>query len=352
MQNDSVNFPLVSIIIVTFNGKCYVSDCLDAIFKNTYPNYEIIVIDNGSYDDTIQYLNNQYKDKRLKTIFLDKNFGPAYARNVGVQSANGKYLAFLDNDTKPEKEWLFGPILAMEKDPYVGACQCKLMLMDYPDRIDYVGDYLGQNGFLVQRANGGEKDNGQYDFCEEIFSAKSAGMVMQKSVFLEVGGFDPLYFIYVEETDLAWRVWLRGYHIIFIPESVVMHKFSTSEKILGDKQRYFLKYHGCKNYLITLYKNLGRKYLIKIFPIHFLLWFGISMFQFVRGKHRDSRYILKGILYFFKNFKIINSARNDVQSERVVSDDKLFPVIMRKKSFIYFFRKVGAFGAGKGQGWN
>jgi len=344
-------YPLVSVIIVNFNGKDYVSSCIREILINFYPDFEIIVMDNGSTDGSVQYLRSNFDDKRLRIIELDKNYGPSFARNEGVKKSSGKYISFLDNDTKPRADWLYEPVSIMESDPSIGICQCKLLLMDFPDRIDYVGDYLGQYGFLVQAAEGGAKDVGQFDKSIKIFSAKSAGMVIRREAFEEAGGFDATYFIYVEETDLAWRVWLAGYRVVFSPDSVVLHKFGTSERILGKKQKYFLKYHGCKNYLTTLYKNLERRALVRIFPVHLFLWCGIAGILIIRGSVRDAIYILKGIFYFLYNIKTISQKRRQIQRKRKISDKVLFPIIMKRRPFSYFCNKLGAAGIGKGKGW-
>lgn len=334
-------YPLVSVIIINYNGQKYLQRCLEGVFKNIYPHFEVIVCDNGSTDgsqDYIRKLSSRYKN--LFLVALERNFGPSYARNKGVEKSAGKYIAFLDNDTRPEEDWLVDPVRELEEDPKLGACQCKLLLMREPGKIDYVGDYLSQFGLLVQRVQGGEEDRGQADEKVEILSAKSAAMLIRRKTFDDAGGFDPDYFIYVEETDLAWRVWLAGYHIVFIPSSRVYHEFGTSSAILGDFQQYLNKFHAPKNYLMTLYKNLGTLALLKILPVHFLLWTGVGIWFLLKKKPRLALYIFSGLGWFLLKLPKNAQKRMRIQSQRRVTDEVLLPKIMRNQPIDYFLKKL------------
>jgi GT2 family glycosyltransferase len=333
--------PLVSVIIVNFNGAKYVRHCLEGILKNNYPSYEIIICDNGSTDGSEELVKKiKIKYHHLFWLGLGKNYGPAYARNKGAEIAKGKYLAFLDNDTFPEPDWLKFPVEEMERNPKIGAVQCKLLLMEDHRKIDYVGDYLSQFGLLVQRVKGGELDKGQADEKVEILSAKSAAMVIRKKAFEEAGGFDSDYFIYVEETDLAWRVWLKGYRIIFVPDSRVYHEFGTSASILGNFQQFLNKYHAPKNYLMTLYKNLGLGALVKILPVHFLLWLGVAFWFVIKRQFKLSWFVVLGLGWFILNLPKNTVKRIKVQKSRVISDKELLPIIMRKQPLSYFLNKL------------
>ncbi len=333
--------PLVSVIIVNYKGKQYLQNCLMGVLANSYTNYEIIVCDNESADESCEFIKElSIKHKNLFLVALQKNYGPSYARNRGVEKAKGKYIAFLDNDTRPEKDWLKEPICEMENDLTIGACQCKLLLMREQKKLDYAGDYLSQFGLLVQRVPGGEIDRGQVDQKVEILSAKSAAMVIRKEAFDRAGGFDPDYFIYVEETDLAWRVWLSGFRIIFIPESRVYHEFGTSNAILGSFQQYLNKFHAPKNYLMTLYKNLGTINLIKILPIHLLLWLGVAFWFLIKQQPRLSGYVLLSISWFFINLPRNTFKRIKIQESRKINDKELMPKIMRHQSLAYFIDKL------------
>lgn len=332
--------PLISVVIVNYNASRFLLACLEAVYQNHYPNFEVIVVDNGSVDGSIENTLKKFGDKQnFQLISNKKNLGPSLARNIGCKKAKGKYLAFLDNDTLPHPDWLVYLVKEMEADSKIGACQCKLLMAKNRKHLDYVGDYLSQYGFLVQKCQTEELDKGQYDQKFEILSAKSAGMGMRKDVFDKVGGFDPDYFIYVEETDLGWRVWLAGYKIIFVPDSIVYHEFGTTSIINPALQNYSAKFHGTKNYIMTLFKNLETINLIKILPVHIFLWLGIASWLIYKKQFKSGFYVFKGISWDLFHLPSIFKKRKKVQKQRVVSDKQIFPIVYKRIAFSYFYRK-------------
>jgi len=331
--------PLVSVIIVNYNAKEYLRSCLEAVVQNTYPSYEVLVVDNGSTDGSNVMVAHEFGG-RVKIIPLAKNFGPAYARNRGVEQARGKYLAFLDNDTIPDKNWLGAAVGVMEDDASIGVVQCKLLLASDREKFDYAGDYLSQYGFLVQRVEANVVDEGQFDQLDEILSAKSAAMLIRKDVFEEIGGFDEDYFIYLEETDLGWRTWLAGYRIIFVPDSVVYHEFGTTSLLEPKLQSFNAKFHGTKNYITTLIKNFGGPNALKIVPLHILLWLGLGSFLVLKSQFKEGFYVWRGVLWCGFHLSQVLKKRRRIQSTRVVSEKALMNKLLKKVPFDYFLRKA------------
>jgi len=327
----------VSVIVVNHNGKEYLQNCIFSVLSNDFENYEIIVVDNGSTDGSLAALRKKFAKnlEKIKIIELRKNYGPAKARNEGAKIAEGEYLAFLDNDTQVKKDWITEAIKLFQRDSKIGCIQCKLLLLNEKNKYDYAGEYLNQYGFLVQRARYKETDNGQYDQEVEILAAKSAGMFIRKDVFNKIGGFDKDYYIYMEETDLGWRSWLSGYKVVFCPLSVVYHEFSTSAKILSiEKNNFNVRFHGTKNYIMTLIKNLGSRQLILILPKHLFIWFCFGFFLMVRGDFQSANNIFKGIWWNIVNLPKTLIKRKSIQSTRVISDNLLFPIIVKKRSLL------------------
>ena len=332
--------PKASIIIVNYNGFSYVDGCVTSVLQCPFDSLEIIVVDNGSIDGSVEKLRNKYGEK-IKIVCLERNFGPSKARNEGVKISKGEFLGFLDNDTTVDADYVVEAIGVFESDDKIGVIQCKLLLMDHPDEIDYVGEYMGTNGFLVQVAPAKTRDEGQFDQQYPILAAKSAGMFIRRSAFEAIGGFDEDYFIFVEETDLGWRVWLEGYSIVFAPKSKVFHKFGTSSVILGKMENdYNAKFHGTKNYILTHLKNLGFVRLCKILPVHIFLWVGLAFFGLVRGNWNNFFWIHKGIIWNMTHLPDTLLKRKKIQKSRKISDEDLFKVVMRKKNFSYYFSKA------------
>lgn len=319
--------PLVSIIIVNYNGAKYLKNCLTSIFHNNYSNFEIIIVDNASTDNSISLVKKSFTSNlsKIKFVTLKKNYGPAKARNEGIKKSKGQYLALLDNDTEVDPNWIINALKLFQTNSKIGAIQCKLLLLDQKNKIDYVGELLGHQGFLKSIANYQEFDHHQYDDTKYILAAKSAGMFVSKTAFLKAGQFDPDYFIFMEETDLGWRIWLSNFKVIFCPNSIVYHQFSSTKNIVSpDFNNYLVRFHGTKNYIQTLIKNLGIKNLIKILPIHIFLWFCLASFLLITGKFKSSYNIYKGILWNLFNIKKTLKKRHQIQFRRQITDNQLF----------------------------
>ncbi len=336
--------PLVSIIIVNYNGYGLLTSCLDSIFLNNYSNYEIIIADNGSTDNSVSKIRNKYSKSRhkLKVLNLKKNYGPSLARNLAFKKSKGEIIAFLDNDTLVKKDWISQVVPIFRSNKKIGVIQSKLLLLEQPNRIDYVGELLGNLGFLKSTAQYGEIDNGQYDSSNSILAAKSAGMFIRRQAFIDAGEFDPDYFIFMEESDLGWRTWLAGYKNIFCPKSIVYHKFSSTKDIVDPKfNNYLVRFHGTKNYIQTLIKNLSFWYLLKILPVHLILWFCLATFLFLTGKFLSAKNIYKGIFWNISHLRQTLRKRKLVQEKRKVSDQKLFVTykLMSKTNLHYYINK-------------
>lgn len=330
-----------SIVIVNYNGKKYLSNCLKSIFLNDYHDFEIIIVDNNSTDGSVNFIKNKFSKSlnKIKIVTLKKNFGPAFARNEGVKTATGKIICFLDNDTEVDANWLKSALSEFKKDPKIGCIQSKLLLLDEKDKFDYAGDYLNQFGLLSHRATYKDIDVGQYNKKAIIFSAKSAGMFIRKDVFNLINGFDADYFIYVEETDLCWRSWLKGYKTIYCPTSIVYHGFGGSFKLLKSSfSTKNLRFHGTKNYILTMLKNLSTSKLIKIVPVQIIIFIFFSLYLFfIKFKIKESFYVISGIIWNLKNIKKTLLKRRVIQKNRKITEEKLFSYIFKKESL---FKKI------------
>ena len=327
--------PLISVIVVNYNGLDSVETCLSSIFAANYPNLEVIFVDNASADGSLELVKEKFAFfSMLRIIESKQSFGPVKGRNTGIKNSNGKYIVFLDNDTEVDKSWLNQPVSILEKDTSVGACQSKLLLMD-KKTIDTCGHYLSLSGFPYEVGTG-EIDNGQYDKIKDIFGARSAAMFIRKEVLEKIGYFDEDYFMHGEETDLSWRVWLGGFRVVFAPDSVVYHKRGGS---LNSESRYIMLYEGAKNCTKTLIKNLRIKRLFLILPLHVLGWIIVSLSHLLRGRFRLSKAVIMGLLWDISNIEHILNNRKEIQARIVVDDERIMPIIMGAESLSLLFKK-------------
>lgn len=344
------NLPIISVVTINFNGKQFLKRCLDSVLLEKQRPFEIILVDNGSTDGSPEFIRKQFgNEKKLKLIILRKNVGAAKARNIGVQNSSGKYVLILDNDTKIKPGWFDKIIDFINQHPNLGLAQPKLLTM-HTNKFNYAGDFISPFGFLIERARGVE-DQGQFDRVDKIFSLNIASAFFRKQVFEELSGFDEDYYLYWEETDLAWRTWLAGYQVLFAPNVVAWHAFGTKEK---NKQYYKARwkfyrstYFGCRNMITTLIKNLGTKKLIIILPINISCWLVLAFLSLVQLKFEKTVAILKAILWNFLHLPQILEKRGGVQLTRKISDRELFAMVGAKRNISYYIGKGLAYVKGR-----
>jgi GT2 family glycosyltransferase len=334
--------PLVSVVVVNFNGRESLLQCLLSVRKSVYSNFETVIVDNGSRDGSLDEVTRTFgDDPRIKMVRCNANLGLARARNLGVQVANGRIIAFLDNDAVPDARWLAEVVKVFTGDNTIGACQSKLLTMKDPTRFDCAGDYLTQFGFLLRRVEYGTADTGQFDTVQEIFSAKGASIIVRRDVLHQVDGFDPDYFMFVEETDLCWRIWLTGFRVLYIPNSVVYHRFGMTKDIAPSLSSFLVKYHGPKNYLATIVKNAGFSLGLRMIPLHLSIWTATIMVLLFKRRGREAVLVGRGLAWNILHLSSLQRKRQLVQHRiRRVSDSTIMSRIMRPMSIEYLLKRA------------
>jgi len=316
----SIRLPLVSIIVVNYNGEKFIEQCISSILKSKYPFFELIVIDNASTDKSREILQEKFgDDNRLRIIINKTNVGFAEANNIGVAKSRGKYLAFVNNDTEVDPYWLSELIRVAESDLTIGACQSKLVIMG-TDLLDGTGDFITENGISFIRSH--RIRNSPDHINAEIFSARAAAMLVRKKIFTAVGGFDPDYFIGYEDVDLGWRIRLLGYKVVFVPTSIVYHigRASTSRK------RDLESFHVHKNCMMTLIKNYGLINVLLRLPANMMLRLCLSLSPFEETRDISAVGLtgIKAILWVLLKFPEIWEKHMWVQSNiRKVSERQI-----------------------------
>lgn len=335
--------PLVSVILVNYNGKSFLKKCLISIFDNNYSNYEVIVVDNKSKDGSIDEVEKKFaNEKNLMIIRNVKNSGPSGGANLAIINAKGKYIATLGYDTEVSKNWISEYVEFMEKNPEVGIAQGKLMRIDDKKRFAYAGDFLGPFGFLIERSRG-KIDLGELDYVCEIFGVNSANIIFRKDIFDSIGGFDCNFFMYLEETDFCFRTHLFGKKIVFLPKAIVYHHDTTKVKEKKDFRENVRNYQGCRNYIWMLIKNLEFKNLIRILPLHVFCWMIIGMMLLFKGEYGRSLAIFKALGWHVFNFGKVWKSRNLVQKNIRKVKDSDFSYLFSKQKLSYYIGKGLAF---------
>lgn len=324
MSNE--NYPKVSIIVVTHNNQEVIGKCLESVLRNNYPNYELIVVDNGSTDNTLEVIREIVSKygawSKVRIIRNKRNYGIAKALNIGIKYSKGKYLAFLDSDAFVDPNWLFHPIKLMEEDHGIGAIQVKILkatsLNERSDIIDSAGGFMDIKGTIF--VYGKNRKLKEVSFMPRlIFYCTGTGCIIRKSIINEVGMFDPLFRTDLHDVDICWRIWLRGYKVLLSPHSVIYHlRGATRKKILKDTM--LKEYLRTKYYLIMIFKNSNTALLIKLLMLMIL---GI-LISYLKSKNivalMKLRAIMTSILF---HFKYLAMKRRCIQRLRVFNEYKL-----------------------------
>ena len=231
--------PLVSVIILNWNGGAYVEESIASILKQNYPEIELIVVDNGSTDSSLQTIKNKFKD-RLCLIENKTNTGFAAGNNTGIRRARGKYVALLNNDAVADPSWLKELVAVAESDPRVGMCASKVLNYFERDTIDTVGHLIYRDG--LNRGRGRlERDEGQYNKIEEVFFPSGAAALYRKAMLDVMGLFDEDFFAYGEDADLGIRGRLGGWKCVYVPTAIAHHRYSASSSAYSPMKAFLVE---------------------------------------------------------------------------------------------------------------
>ncbi|MCP4358879.1 MAG: glycosyltransferase family 2 protein [Chloroflexi bacterium] len=241
-----MSLPAASIIIPHFNGRRHLDDCLQSLRQQTWQDFEILLVDNGSTDGSQTYLRENFSDVEL--IELEENRGFTGACNAGWEAAQGEIIILLNNDTAVTPNWLAEIMQAFETYPQVGSVACKMLLYDRRDHFHTAGDYYRLDGIPGNRGVW-QTDNGQYDQETTVFSACGGAAAYRQTMLAEIGFLDDDFFFSCEDVDLGWRINLSGWQVLYVPTAVVYHKL----KATGGSETG--SYYDGRNFLYLIWKN-------------------------------------------------------------------------------------------------
>jgi GT2 family glycosyltransferase/glycosyltransferase involved in cell wall biosynthesis len=258
--------PRVSIVIVNYRSADHTLAAIRGIRALDWPRsqVEVIVVDNASGDGSCDVLRAGAPEVVL--VESTSNTGFAGGCNLGVAHATGDYVAFLNPDARPDRAWLSAAIEVLEGDRTIGCVASKVLDWE-GERIDYasVGMSFDGQGYKL---DAGEVDTGAHDQPTDVLFPTGSAMVMPTELFRRVGGFDERFFMFFEDVDLGWRLWLLGFRVRYVPTSLTFHRHHVTMERLGS---YFESYLLARNAIYTVYKNYDEQNLGRILPATLLL---------------------------------------------------------------------------------
>jgi hypothetical protein len=293
-KNYSCRFPKVCVIIPNWNGEKYLRNCLSSLQDQTYPNYEVILVDNGSTDNSVKYLREKFPN--VKIIKLNKNMGYSVAINSGLEQSNSKYAVVLNNDTTVEPNWLLELVTVAESDERIGSCQPKILSQSDPTVIDAVGLLINKDGVAWQEGCQ-TKDTGQFDEIKEVIGACSASVLYLRRALSQIGMFDSDFFVLYDDVDVALRLKIAGWKCMYVPSAIVYHIGSASVKVNSPFRTYLLQRN---NYFYRI-KNFPKINLVE-FLIQRLMSVPLDSFMFCINTRALLVPYLKGNLDGIKGF--------------------------------------------------
>lgn len=308
--------PLVSVIIVNFNGKTHLEKCLNSLNKVNYEKFEIILVDNNSTDNSVEFVQKNFTS--IKIIKLDKNYGFAKPNNVGAKNAKGEFLLFLNNDTVVTPNFIIEMIKVVKQNPEIAICQ-SLLLKPNDNGVDSAGDFVD----IFGRAYGSRTLPSNVDY---ILSARGASMLVIKEIFWKLRGFDDKFFVSFEDVDLGWKAWISGYKVVIVPKSVVYHLGGKTVS----KMKEEIQFHGSKNTLVLRLTNFETRYVVRSIFVLFFVTFFRRFFKISMIPDPEEppplpsvRIMTKALSWVLKNWSYISEKRHFINSNRKLSTKEL-----------------------------
>jgi GT2 family glycosyltransferase len=344
---ESMNQPLVSVIVVTWNGKPLLEKFMPSVVGMSYPNYEVVVVDNASSDGSAEFLEKAYPAVRV--VKHSVNDGTAEGSNVGARAARGEYLFFISNDMWLEPDLLDRIVPHLAGDQSVGIATVKMRRITAAgarlNEIDSVGANVDVFGFPESRGIL-EQDSGQYDAGPaEVFFSFGGAMLIRRDLFWKAGGYDPEFFTLTDDIDLSWRVRLLGFKVVAEPRAVLYHRVSATLDTPAFKRAH-RRFLSERNTIRMLLKNYGARSLMWIMPLDLAFLSMEGLFFLCVGQWRLAGSGPRAVLWNLRRLPGTLRLRRAIQSVRTVPDRTItaamLPGSAKWRVFRYFMRSRGS----------
>jgi hypothetical protein len=311
---------MVSVVIVNWNGKEFLLECLEGLRQQTYRDFSVILVDNGSQDGSAAFVSEQYPE--VSIVALHDNRGFAAANNIALDSVDAEFVALLNNDAVPDPLWLKSLVEALEEHPQAGLAASKMLLYGRRGVIDRAADGYTRAGAALLRGRGLSAD--RHRVREWVFGACGAAALYRMAMLRDIGFFDEDFFLLYEDVDLSFRAQLKGYKCLYVPEALVYHRSSSS--IVHDSS--LSVYYGQRNLEWVYIQNMPTRLLLRTILSHILYDIAALSYFVVSGRGKDffraKRDALRGLKRALRK-------RERIQSGKVVDDGYLWSLFERPR---------------------
>lgn len=332
MEKMIKNFPLVSVLILTYNRTDLLKQALDAALKSDYPNLEFIISDNASTDDIAGFIRKDYPKKEIKVFKKKINGGLTGGFNFGFKFCKGKYVQLLCNDTKITKSSISQMVKMMEEDEKIGAIAPKVTQMRNPEYIHSAGSFLTYTGLLYHYGVY-QKDSKLYDKPYYTFSTTGAGFLVRKETIEKSGLYDEDFFMAYDESDLCHRIWLSGYTIVYCPKAEIKHFWAATQ----DPGNPIVWYWNQRNVISSIIYNYSFLNMLKFLFTVNIAFLALFFIQFFKGNFSHALTLPKAYLWHLKHIRYTFKKRKIIQETiRKVSDKQIFQKAMVNPSLRYY----------------
>jgi len=321
--------PKFSIIVLNWNGKHFLETCLLALRHQTYRDFETILVDNGSQDGSVEYVQDRFPE--VQVVALKSNVGFCSGNLEGYRRASGEIIALLNNDTEAHPRWVEEMNRATLEFPDVGSFASKMLYFDDREKIENCGFHLTTSGATVDLGRD-EKDGPAWSHHRVVFGACAGAGVYRRSMLNEIGFLDADFFMTYEDVDLSFRAQLLGYQCLSVPDAIVYHRYRATMECQPDRQVFFSQ----RNIEFVYFKNMPCGLMLRFCPQRLLYEIGAAIYFLFQG---NARAYLKGKIDALRHLPALLRKRNALQARRVCAIDQLRSVLVKEGPFGAKWRK-------------
>jgi GT2 family glycosyltransferase len=319
----------ISIIVVNWNGKRFLKGCLAALTHQSYNNREIIFVDNGSSDNSVGFVGENFPEVKIVALTANKGFTGGNA--AGLAIANGAYIALVNNDARLDRACLENLLRTMLQDQTIGICAPKL-IFENTETVNSAGDGLTTGGVGFNRGLGGNPAD--FNLPEWVFGACGAAVLYRGRMLEEIGFLDEDFFLYDEDTDLNFRAQLAGWKCAYVPTAVAYHVANATTRRLSDLHVY---YHT-RNLELVWIKNMPWGLMLRFAHHKFIQ--EVGSFCYLCLRHGKWRPFLRAKRDALRLFPHILERRKQIQTKRRVSNRYVRSVLTSMFTFSFFMQKM------------